>query len=124
MATTRDYYDILGVPKGATDDEVKRAFRKLAQQWHPDVNTTPEADEKFKEINEAYQVLSDPQRRQAYDTFGRAGVGGAGARGLRAVRRLLRASATSSMRSSVAARPAARGAAGRRPAPTCATTCG
>jgi molecular chaperone DnaJ len=76
MASTRDYYDILGVPRGASDEDVKRAFRKLAQQWHPDVSTDPEADERFKEINEAYQVLSDPQRRQAYDTFGRAGVGG------------------------------------------------
>jgi molecular chaperone DnaJ len=81
MATTRDYYDVLGLPKGCTDDEIKRAFRKLAQQWHPDVNTSPEADERFKEINEAYQVLSDPQRRQAYDMFGRAGVGGAGSEG-------------------------------------------
>jgi molecular chaperone DnaJ len=79
MATTRDYYDILGVPRGADDEEVKRAFRRLAQQWHPDVNTSPDADERFKEINEAYQVLSDPQRRQAYDLFGRAGVGGTGA---------------------------------------------
>jgi molecular chaperone DnaJ len=78
MATTRDYYDVLGVPRGCTEEELKRAFRKLAQQWHPDVNTAPEADERFKEINEAYQVLSDPQRRQAYDLFGRAGVGGAG----------------------------------------------
>jgi hypothetical protein len=81
MATTSDYYDILGLARGATDDEVKRAFRKLAQQWHPDVNTSPGADERFKEINEAYQVLSDPQRRQAYDMFGRAGVGGTGAEG-------------------------------------------
>jgi molecular chaperone DnaJ len=82
MATTRDYYDVLGVPRGCTDDELKRAFRKLAQQWHPDVNTSAEADERFKEINEAYQVLSDPQRRQAYDMFGRAGVNGsAGAEG-------------------------------------------
>ncbi len=81
MASSRDYYEILGVPRGASDDELKRAFRKLAQQWHPDVNATPEADEKFKEINEAYQVLSEPQRRQAYDTFGRAGVGGAGTEG-------------------------------------------
>lgn len=81
MAATRDYYDILGVPKGASDDDVKKAFRKLAQQWHPDVNTAPEADERFKEINEAYQVLSDPQRRQQYDMFGRAGVGGTGAEG-------------------------------------------
>jgi molecular chaperone DnaJ len=81
MATTRDYYEILGVPRGAGDEDIKRAFRKLAQQWHPDVNTDPDADARFKEINEAYQVLSDPQRRQAYDLFGRAGVGGSGAEG-------------------------------------------
>ena len=81
MASTRDYYDILGVPKGASDDDLKRAFRKLAQQWHPDVNTDPAAQERFKEINEAYQVLSDPERRSRYDTFGRAGVDGAGAAG-------------------------------------------
>ena len=74
MATTRDYYDILGVPRGASDADVKRAFRKLAQQWHPDVNTEAGADERFKEISEAYRVLSDPQQRQAYDMFGRAGV--------------------------------------------------
>lgn len=76
MATTRDYYEVLGLAKGAGDEDVKKAFRRLAQQWHPDVNTSAEADERFKEINEAYQVLSDPQRRQAYDLFGRAGVGG------------------------------------------------
>lgn len=80
MASTRDYYDILGVPRNASDEELKRAFRKLAQKWHPDVSTEPGADLRFKEINEAYQVLSDPQRRQAYDTFGHAGVG-AGAEG-------------------------------------------
>jgi molecular chaperone DnaJ len=74
MATTRDYYDVLGVERGASDADVKRAFRKLAQQWHPDVNTEAGADERFKEINEAYRVLSDPQQRQAYDMFGRAGV--------------------------------------------------
>ena len=79
MATQRDYYDILGVPRGATDEDIKRSFRKLAQQWHPDVNTSHEADTRFKEINEAYQVLSDPQRRQAYDMFGHAAAGaGAG----------------------------------------------
>jgi molecular chaperone DnaJ len=78
MATQRDYYDILGVPRSAADDDIKRAFRKLAQQWHPDVNTSTEADLRFKEINEAYQVLSDPQRRQAYDMFGRASVGAGG----------------------------------------------
>jgi molecular chaperone DnaJ len=79
MATQRDYYDILDVPRGASDEEVKRSFRKLAQQWHPDVNTSPQADARFKEINEAYQVLSDPERRQAYDMFGHAAAGtGAG----------------------------------------------
>jgi molecular chaperone DnaJ len=79
MATTRDYYEILGLERGASDEEIKRSFRKLAQRWHPDVNTDPEADERFKEINEAYQVLADPRRRQQYDMFGRAGVGGTGA---------------------------------------------
>jgi len=78
MTTQRDYYDILGVERGASDADIKKAFRKLAQQWHPDVNRDAGSDERFKEINEAYQVLSDPQRRQAYDMFGRAGVGGAG----------------------------------------------
>jgi molecular chaperone DnaJ len=84
MATTeRDLYETLGVARGASEDEIKRAFRKLAQQWHPDVNTEPGAQERFKEINDAYQVLSDPERRQRYDMFGRAGVdngagGGAG----------------------------------------------
>ena len=78
MATQRDYYDILGVPRGADEDEIKRSFRKLAQQWHPDVNTSTEADIRFKEINEAYQVLSDPQRRQAYDMFGHAASGAGG----------------------------------------------
>jgi len=83
VATTeRDFYLILGVERSASDAEIKRAFRKLAQQWHPDVSTDPAAQERFKEINEAYQVLSDPDRRSRYDTFGRAGVdGGAGGAG-------------------------------------------
>ncbi len=82
MATAeRDLYEVLGVERGASDAELKRAFRKLAQQWHPDVNATPEAQERFKEINQAYQVLSDPQARQRYDMFGAAGVNGGAASG-------------------------------------------
>src|SRR5436190_12683407 len=73
MATT-DYYATLGVERGATDAEIKKAFRRQAQKWHPDVNEDPAAAEKFKELNEAYQVLSDPDRRQRYDLFGAAGV--------------------------------------------------
>jgi molecular chaperone DnaJ len=76
MASERDYYSVLGVARGATDAEIKRAYRRLAQQWHPDVNTAKGAPERFKEINEAYQVLSDPQRKQAYDMFGRTAAGG------------------------------------------------
>src|SRR5688572_14161096 len=70
----RDYYEILGVDRRADETAIKKAFRKLAQQYHPDVNSAPEAEEKFKEINEAYQVLSDPKRRRSYDQFGHAGV--------------------------------------------------
>ena len=78
MVTERDYYEVLGLARGASDADIKRAFRKLAQQWHPDVSQEPSADARFKEINEAYQVLSDPQRRQTYDMFGKAGLGGTG----------------------------------------------
>jgi molecular chaperone DnaJ len=81
MATTTDYYGVLGVGRDASDAEIKKAFRKLAQQWHPDVNTDPAAHERFKEINEAYQVLSDPERRRRYDLFGAAGLGAEGATG-------------------------------------------
>jgi molecular chaperone DnaJ len=76
MATERDLYTVLGVARDASDADIKRAFRRLAQQTHPDVNAEAGADIRFKEINEAYQVLSDPQRRQSYDMFGTAGLGG------------------------------------------------
>jgi molecular chaperone DnaJ len=82
MAVKRDYYEILGVQKGASDDEIKKAFRKLAFQYHPDRNKEKGAEAQFKEIGEAYEVLSDPDKRQVYDRFGHAGVGaGAGANG-------------------------------------------
>ncbi len=75
----RDYYEVLGVQKGASDDEIKKAFRKLAIKYHPDKNPgNKEAEEKFKEANEAYSVLSDKTKRSRYDQFGHAGVGGDG----------------------------------------------
>jgi molecular chaperone DnaJ len=81
MAIKRDYYEILGVPRDASDEEIKRAFRKAAQRHHPDVDTSDGADERFKELNEAYRILSDRQRRTAYDMFGHAGVDGASTAG-------------------------------------------
>ena len=82
MADKKDYYEVLGLSKGASDEEIKRAFRKLAKQYHPDVNKDPGAEAKFKEIGEAYAVLSDPQKKASYDQFGHAafdnGAGGAG----------------------------------------------
>src|SRR5882672_99084 len=66
----RDYYKILGVPRTATSDDIKKAYRKLARQYHPDKNKAKGAEEKFKEANEANEVLSDPKKRQAYDSLG------------------------------------------------------
>ena len=81
MATTmekRDYYEVLGVSRNVDKDTLKKSFRKLAQKYHPDVNKSAEAETMFKEINEAYQVLSDDQRRAAYDRFGHEGLQGMG----------------------------------------------
>ena len=75
MANKRDFYDILGVARNATDDEIKKAYRKLAMKYHPDRNPdSKEAEGKFKEAKEAYEMLSDPQKRAAYDQYGHAGV--------------------------------------------------
>ncbi|MFT7580338.1 MAG: curved DNA-binding protein [Myxococcota bacterium] len=74
MATT-DYYALLEVSRDATADEIKKAFRKIAMKYHPDRNDTPEAEDRFKEANEAYAVLSDPEKRKQYDTYGAEGFG-------------------------------------------------
>jgi molecular chaperone DnaJ len=71
MPTNRDYYEILGIPRNASDEEVKKAFRRLAFQYHPDHNREDGAEEKFKEINEAYEILSDAKKRASYDRYGR-----------------------------------------------------
>jgi molecular chaperone DnaJ len=82
LADKKDFYDVLGVNKGASAEDIKKSYRKLARQYHPDVNKAPDAEDKFKEVKEAYDVLSDDQRRARYDQFGHedptAGMGGGG----------------------------------------------
>jgi curved DNA-binding protein len=70
VSVARDYYDVLGVPRDARGEQIQQAYRKLARQYHPDLNKDPGAEDRFKEINEAYQVLSDPDTRGRYDRFG------------------------------------------------------
>lgn len=79
MATDRDYYDVLGVSRKASTDEIRRAYRSLARKFHPDMNKAEDAAAKFNEVQQAYDVLSDDEKRRAYDQFGHAGIGSAGA---------------------------------------------
>ncbi len=76
MKMGKDYYKILGIAKGATEDDIKKAYRKMALKFHPDKNKAPGSEEKFKEIAEAYEVLSDKRKREVYDQYGEEGLKG------------------------------------------------
>ena len=80
MEAKRDYYEVLGVDRNADQNAIKKAYRKLAKKYHPDTNAgNPQAEQKFKEVTEAYTVLSDPEKKKLYDQFGHAAFDGAGA---------------------------------------------
>ena len=82
MADKRDYYEVLGIEKGADEDTIKKAYRTMAKKYHPDLNPgNADAEAKFKEVNDAYSILSDPEKRAAYDRYGHAAFEQGGARG-------------------------------------------
>src|ERR1700680_332877 len=80
-STKRDFYEVLGVTRSASDEDLKKAYRRLAKQYHPDANKEQGAEARFIEINEAYETLSDPQKRAIYDRYGHAGLNGNGGAG-------------------------------------------
>ena len=119
---TSDYYEVLGVARDASGDEIKRAYRELARQHHPDVaHDKSTAEHRFKEINEAYEVLSDPQKRAQYDRFGAVGNGGAPGPATSASAPARSATSSTCSSETCGAQPS-RGAPDRSAAPTCATT--
>ena len=75
ILTKQDYYEILGISKEASEEDVRKSFRKKALEFHPDRNKDPGAEQKFKEVNEAYQILMDSEKRARYDRYGHAGLG-------------------------------------------------
>ena len=113
-----DFYALLGVPRDATEADIKKAYRKLAMEYHPDRNPAPDAEARFKEITEAYEVLRDPQKRATYDRYGKAGLGGAGGGSASTTSICPRRSTSSCATSAGWADSSRSSAAGRRAGPT------